>query len=118
TAIYQGSFVSSKWSGELSAYKLNGSTITQPAVWTASTILDAKSNSDMANRKILTAQSFGTVSGTFLTTAGSEFKWSDLTLAQKQSLKLTNTEGTLVSDSVAQDRLAYLRGDRSQERAS
>lgn len=118
TAIYQGSFDSSLWAGELSAYKLTGATITQPAVWNASKILDAKTNSAMSSRKILTAEPFGTVSGTYLTTTGSEFNWSDLTAAQQQSLAKTDTAGTFVSDSVAQDRLEYLRGDRSKERAS
>lgn len=118
TAIYQASFNSSKWSGEISAYTLVAGAISATPVWQASTILDARDNSDMANRNILTAGSLANVSGTLLSTTGSEFKWAQLDSAQKASLAQTATSGTNVSASVAEDRFDYLRGDRTNERTT
>ncbi|AFP29669.1 pilus assembly protein [Marinobacter sp. BSs20148] len=118
TAIYQASFNSSLWSGEISAYTLTGATISAAPVWTASTILDARDNSDMTNRNILTAVPLDNVSGTLLSTTGSSFKWAQLDAAQQASLAKTATSGSSVSTSVAQDRLNYLRGDRAKERTT
>src|SRR5690554_998719 len=118
TAIYQASFDSSMWSGEVGAYTLEGATISAAPVWTASTILDAKTDGQMTGRNILTAQPLSTGAGAQLSTVGSKFTWSTLTNAQKASLAKTAVSGTNVTASVAEDRLDYLRGVRANERTA
>lgn len=65
--------------------------------WSAATLLDAASP---ASRVIMT----------FNGSQGVEFLWTNLTTAQKNALK-----GTGGTDAQGQDRLNYLRGDRSKE---
>lgn len=121
TAIYQASFNSARWSGELVAYALEGITISAEPFWRASVILDAKSDVDIADRNILTAQPMEESSGVYLTTTGSEFLWTELTATQKAALAATDesdAQGGVVGVSAAdaQARLNYLRGVRANER--
>lgn len=124
TAIYQASFNSARWSGELVAYALDGITISEKPFWKASVLLDAK---DESSRKILTAAPLVEVTenpGVYLTESGSgsEFTWDGLTNDQKDALALTNNfnAGNVVpvTADVAEDRLNYLRGDRSNEQTA
>lgn len=115
TAVYQASFNSARWSGELVAYELQGTTISSTPFWRASEILDAKTDVQMDSRKIFTAQPMTENSGVYRTTTGSEFDWAGLTLAQRNALA-SDGEGGSILDAVAQDRLDYLRGKRNNER--
>jgi len=115
TAVYQASFNSARWSGELVAYELQGTTISTTPFWQASTILDGKTDSQMGSRTILTAQPMTENSGVFRTTTGSNFDWMGLTQTQRDALADDGAGGS-VSSSIAQDRLDYLRGERVNER--
>lgn len=115
TAVYQASFNSARWSGELVAYELQGTVISATPFWRASEILDAKTDVQMDSRKIFTAQPMTENSGVYRSTTGSEFDWAGLTLAQRNALA-NDGDGGSVSDSVAQNRLDYLRGKRNNER--
>ncbi|HET8801861.1 MAG TPA: PilC/PilY family type IV pilus protein [Marinobacter sp.] len=115
TAVYQASFNSARWSGELVAYQLQGTDISPTPIWQVSDILDAKTDVQMDSRNILTAQPMTESSGVFRTTTGSEFDWAGLTIAQRAALA-ADGEGGSVSSTVAQDRLDYLRGKRVNER--
>jgi type IV pilus assembly protein PilY1 len=122
TAIYQASFNSSRWSGELVAYALDGITISEKPFWKAAEVLDDEDR-DMDDRTILTAAPLAEVttgSGVYLTGTGAEFTWDvgGLTADQKLLLALTDNPNSPVEDSVAQDRLNYLRGDRSNEQTA
>ena len=116
TAVYQASFNSARWDGELTASALVAGEISPTPIWQASGILDAKTDVEMDNRNILTAQPMTNTSGVLLSTTGSEFDWAGLTPAQQDALAADGSGGT-VSTAVAQDRLEYLRGKRVNERS-
>jgi len=115
TAIYQASFNSATWSGELLAYQLNGAEISDTPVWRASELLDAKTDAQMSGRNILTAQPLTEDSGVLRSTTGADFDWAGLTTEQKTALASDGDGGT-VGETITRDRLDYLRGDRVNER--
>jgi type IV pilus assembly protein PilY1 len=94
--VYTASFNSGDWSGSVAARALNpvtggiGSTI-----WNAAETLNAQ---DPADRFIVTNNNGGVT-----------FEWNNLSSAQQGDLNGPD------NDSFGQDRLAYLRGDRSKE---
>ncbi len=103
TRVYIAMFNSNDWSGELRAYNLdinNGQLGAE--VWNAAEELDTMTS---ANRNILTYDGEG---------SGSYFDWADLTDEQKDDLR-TNSDGSQSNDTVAQARLEYIRGERSNE---
>lgn len=121
TAVYQASFSSERWSGDLRAFELlSDGSLSTTFDWSAALELDNLSSTDIDARNIITnapLSTTGATDGEELSTSGFEFKWSDLTNAQQQALRL-NSDGTLASLTVAEDRLEYLRGKRGQERSS
>lgn len=116
SAVYLAQFNSSnnRWSGDLPSFPLNALTgdVASSPSWKAADVLDAMSN-PVASRTILT---FDKTTGT-----GKKFRWSDLTSAQKDDLR-TNPDGTIASgtagDNLAQARLDFLRGDRSNKQSN
>lgn len=115
TAIYQASFNSATWSGELLAYELDGTEISELPVWRASEILDGKTDAQMDSRNIFTVQPLTENAGVYRNTSGTDFEWSDLAASQQQALAVDG-EGGSVGDTIAQARLEYLRGKRVNER--
>jgi type IV pilus assembly protein PilY1 len=102
TKIFTAGYDSAKWSGTVQARSLDSSyNVSAGATWNAATILDAMTTSNLANRVILTHNE----------TAGSALKWSVLSTNQKNVIKGTDT------DTVGQNRLNYLRGDRTLEQS-
>lgn len=99
TAIFQARFDSTRWSGSLRALQLlpNGRVGNQ--LWDAAQQLPAADQ-----RNILTHNG----------TTGVSFAWSNLSSAQQGHL---NTGPGNVVDTRGQDRLNFLRGDRSLERS-
>lgn len=105
-----------RWNGRLSALAVTndpntGVQISNTETWEAGKVLTART----AARNLLTwvpsgtADNAGTGAG-----AGATFEWKSLNAAQKAALKIAPTE----TDTVAQSRLSYLRGERSQEQAT
>lgn len=105
-ALYQASFESSDWSGNLKAIDVDDDTGAVGSVlWEARDLMPAPTD-----RKIFTTKSD--------TRTGTTFKWDTagdsnrLSAAQKNALKGTD------SNSKGMDRLNYLRGVRGQEQQS
>lgn len=105
--VYQAQFNTAHWSGQLLAFALdpNNGTVSTTATWNTATVLDARDLSTDP-RTILT---YNSTTGT-----GIPFEWSNLTTAEQSDLR-TNSAGGTDSATVGQERLAYLRGDRSLE---
>jgi type IV pilus assembly protein PilY1 len=97
---YLAGFDSAGWSGQLSAHRVDAKThaVSATPTWEASTSLDAP-GLNLSQRLILSHSG----------AAGIPFLWSSLSTEQQSDLKGSD------SDTVAQARLTYLRGDRSKE---
>ncbi|MFL1404008.1 pilus assembly protein [Marinobacter sp. M1N3S26] len=115
TAIFQASFDSSAWSGNLSAFELSaGGVISVAPIWSAAEKLDDMSDVEIGNRNILTAAPLADVGDIMLTSTGQGFEWADLAEDQRDALRMTES-GTMSEVSMGQNRLDYLRGLRTQE---
>ena len=103
TRVYIAGYDASKWSGYLQAKTVSTNyTVSTTPLWDAALVLEATTPSA---RTILTHNGASDASA-----AGTAFTWtSGLTTAQKNALKGTD------NDTVGQERLDYLRGDRSKE---
>ncbi|WP_207887867.1 pilus assembly protein [Pseudomonas sp. 30_B] len=116
SAIYQSQYNSEHWSGDLQAKSVNGSGVvaTTPS-WSAATKLDALT--DLSARKIFTANTLtGRASNSYSTsTHGVDFSWDALDADTRLALRRTADAATSVTEAEAQNRLAFLRGDRSRE---
>ncbi|AEF23782.1 pilus assembly protein [Pseudomonas fulva] len=116
TAVFQSSLNSRFWSGDLLARAVaaNG-TIAQDPTWSAATKLNAR---DFGERKIFTPTPMGAATPTangFISTTATNFTWNDIGTALRGQLT-SATEATATRTTTAQQRLSYLRGDRSLER--
>lgn len=113
TAVFQGSFNSQRWSGELAAFKiLDSGLVEETPVWTASEEIEGVLP---ANRNIFTIDHMvEQTDGEFLASTGNTFVWTNLTDPQKTALR-GMPDATLSTEQVAQRRLNYLRGDRTFE---
>jgi len=95
TRIYQAAFDTGTWSGQLLAYPILSNGTLGASSWDASQKIPAP-----ASRNIITTNASG---------AGIKFAWTSLSTAQQAMLQQTGTA------TVGQERLNYLRGDRSKE---
>ncbi len=112
TAVFQSRLDSRFWSGDLLARKVNSNgTVESTPAWSAAQKLDNLGSTD--SRKIFTATPAATAgsSNELITTAGINFTWSALSDAQRALLQQTGETTTTNAES----RLAYLRGDRTNE---
>lgn len=102
--MYQTSYNSDGWGGDVTAYGLDVSTglvITEPIVWSANDELQNVLDNFGATNRVI---------ATFNGTNGTPFRYASLSTAQ---------QGYLVnSDVTAQQMLDYLRGDPAQELAN
>ncbi len=89
TNIYQASFDSGNWTGELEAFAVNSDGTLGASQWKASTKIPAASDRNIK---------------TFDGSAGVDFAWASITSAQKTVLG-------------SEDVLNYLRGDQNQEQS-
>lgn len=120
TALFQGSFNSQRWSGDLKAFSIgtNGAIDTTP-IWSAAEILDAKSNTEMALRLIFTNDGLApTADGSLSSTTGKDFTWNDLSADQQLLLRATADPAVQVDIATGQDRLDYLRGSTIKQRTT
>lgn len=110
--IYQGTFDTADWSGDLLAVPVSVSTgnttsISNTTTWTAATQLAALP-SPATTRNIVV----GNVGATANPVAA-PFTWAAIETSLKTALDKSSPTAT--ADGLAQDRLNYLRGDRSKE---
>lgn len=118
TAVFQSLLDSADWSGDLlaKAVATDGTVATTPS-WRAASKLDALTNDQAIARDIFTSAppTADTDTGAVRSTTGSTFTWAGLTDEQKLALRAT-AGGTLVTETLGQQRLEFIKGDRSQER--
>ncbi|WP_231107959.1 pilus assembly protein [Stutzerimonas stutzeri] len=118
TVVFQSMLDSARWSGDLlaKAVSSNGTVSTTPT-WKAAQKLDALTNAQTADRIILTSTppTADSTTGALVSTTGRTFLWDQLEATQKTALRAT-ASGTPTTEAVGQNRLAFIRGDRSQER--
>lgn len=115
TAVFQGSFNSQRWSGELAAFKiLNDGRVEADPAWVASEELPTAANRNIFTIDHLVEQTGGDADGEYRSFTGTEFLWDNLTDLQKTALR-AQPDATLSTVAFAQDRLNYLRGDTSDE---
>jgi type IV pilus assembly protein PilY1 len=114
-AIFQGSFDPSDWSGDLIRYTVRQSsgtaligTTEEPGTKFAAKELDALAN--ISTRKIFVGKTTSNMTGT-----ATPFTWAGLDADHKETLRRPPTGSTLDTDEVGQQRLNYIRGDRSLE---
>ncbi|SDG18040.1 pilus assembly protein [Phytopseudomonas seleniipraecipitans] len=119
TAVFQSSLDSKYWSGDLLAKKVNtNGTIDEAATWSAATKLDAMT---VSTRKIFTptplAAANPTTNGS-ISNSATAFTWSSGIGSNLKDLLWTANEKAANNTTIAQNRLNYLRGDRSLERTN
>jgi type IV pilus assembly protein PilY1 len=107
--IYQGTFDTADWSGDVVAIPVNVSasnvvTIDNTFAWTAATVLANRA----AARNIVVGKSGATANP-----VASDFTWGTIETSLQTSLNKSNP--LAAADGLGQDRLNYLRGDRSKE---
>lgn len=108
TLLYQASFDSSDWSGEVSAYQLiNGSLNTSQPVWEASEKVPAHTS-----RNIFSYIPKNTYCGAAFAQQGIVFEWDHLNCSQRQMLNTLDSK----QDELGPDRLDFLKGDTSKEK--
>ncbi len=118
TVVFQSMLDSSKWSGDLLAKAVSSNgTVSETPTWKAAQKLDALTNAQTSDRVILTSTppTADATTGARVSTTGRTFVWGQLDTAQQDALRAT-ASGTLVTEQRGQERLAFIRGDRSQER--
>jgi len=109
TRIFQATFNSKRWSGDLLAKTItidpvtNVATIDSVPAWVASSNIDSRTP---ASRQLITYDS--------VAASGINFDWDSLSTAQKNDLR-TDSSGSLDTEASGTARLGYLRGDRSCE---
>lgn len=116
TMSYQAKFDSNDWSGQLIGYELD------PVLGTLGD--EPKWNTDTAGKIPAPKLDSGTATSTgegrkiytIVGSTGKEFLWANLDTSQKTNLKTLN--GVVASDSVAQQRLNWIRGHQANEKPS
>lgn len=108
TLVYQASFDSSDWSGEVSAYTFtNGALNSSEPVWKASEQVPVHSS-----RKVFSYTPKGTYCGADVQKQGIVFEWDNLNCSQQQLLNTLAGK----QDTLGEDRLDFLKGDTSKEK--
>jgi type IV pilus assembly protein PilY1 len=117
TAVFQAAFDSSRWSGELKAFRIAADgTIAAAPDWDAALKIDALTEASITSRNVLTVMPPAPAAGgSMLATTGISFDWASLSAAQQTALKQNPGITPPVSDAVGQQRLAFLRGSRLDE---
>jgi type IV pilus assembly protein PilY1 len=119
TVVYQASFNSEDWSGDLRAFSIeDDGSVSDTFNWSAAARLDNLSDANIDNRNIITNDSLSAddqLDGELLSVTGKPFLWNELDDDQKLALR-ENFDATQSSEAVGALRVEYLRGDRSEER--
>lgn len=117
SAVYQGGFDTSDWSGEVFSIPVtlnnsNAVVLGAEPSWTASSRLSAMA-SPALNRNIVVGRVGASTTSTLNSSTATAFKWNEIEESLKTNLNkafLSSTE-----DDLGADRLNYLRGDQSRE---
>ncbi len=111
TAVFQSQLNSKRWSGDLLAKRIVDGEVEARSSWSAASALDALS--DVTSRKIFTSvpPTADSTNGPLRSVKGIDFTWGDLKDSQRSGFIKQGEADT----SVAQQRMAFLRGDRSLE---
>ncbi|WP_152028198.1 pilus assembly protein [Stutzerimonas stutzeri] len=118
TVVFQSMLDSADWSGDLLAKAVTSNgTVNETPTWKAATKLDALTNTEVANRKILTSlpPTADSSSGALVSATGRIFAWAQLHSTQQDAMRMT-AGGSLATEQMGQDRLNFIRGIRSLER--
>lgn len=118
TVVFQSMLDSADWSGDLLAKAVTSNgTVNETPTWKAATKLDALTNTEVANRKILTSlpPTADSSSGALVSATGRIFAWTQLHSTQQDAMRMT-AGGSLATEQMGQDRLNFIRGIRSMER--
>jgi type IV pilus assembly protein PilY1 len=116
--LYAARYDSSHWTGDVTAYRVEADTgnVAATALWSAANLMDAKDDAWPLERLVLSASTASAANASTATT-GISWEWDRLQADQQTALKTLN--GSLdtsdMANATAQQRLAYLRGDRGQE---
>ena len=124
--VYVGYYDPADWTGRLAAYGLSTDssgnlTIASLANWDAACVLTGVAGGATCpttdqSGSIAPESPTSRVMLTWGSTSGIPFEWSSLSSAEQDGLDLTVTTSGLTNDStLGQERLNYLRGDRSDE---
>ncbi|XLY89214.1 pilus assembly protein [Ectopseudomonas mendocina] len=105
--VYATQFSSEDWSGEITKTTINKMGMVVPGEgWSTRT---ANANLDPTQRKVMIKDSGNKSTGL------QSFTWSNLTPAQQAALNINPESLGAASDNRGQDRLNYIRGERSKE---
>ena len=108
--VYATQFSSEDWSGEITKTTINKKGMIIPGEgWSTRT---ANSNLDPTQRKVMIKDTGMSANGL------QSFSWSNLTSNQKAALNINPESLVTTSDGRGQDRLNYIRGERSKEGAT
>ena len=102
TQLFQGSFNSADWTGQLKAYPIDSDGVVQSASWYAASLIPVYDTRNILSYKP--------------GTGGITFEWSNLSTSQQALLNLPINSTT--SDGKGSLRVAFLRGDQSNELAN
>ncbi|WKT61135.1 PilC/PilY family type IV pilus protein [Microbulbifer thermotolerans] len=125
TALFAAKFDSGNWSGELAAYSIDSDgKISSTPVWEAGAKLDALSY--ISQRFMLTYRAdldknndgVAEGGGVLFTADSAGLDVANADTVSEQDLNINTSTGVAVTDSRAVERIAYLRGDRSNEGAA
>ncbi len=120
TVVYATEFNTSGWQGNIFAYPIVKKIVNNKEVFSIDIPTEPMDALNAAEVLASQVKSDGFNSGrTILTkngTSGVPFKWSSISNEMKADLRI-NSGGTIDSDTTAQARLDYLRGDTSNEGA-
>ncbi|MEN9491084.1 MAG: type pilus assembly protein PilY1, partial [Pseudomonadota bacterium] len=110
TLVYQASFSSSDWSGEVKAMKLTDQAEVKATAWTAASQIKAA-----GSRDIFTWKMNKVAPATAFTAAGTSFEYANLDDDQKTRLAQAPTFAGPVTTTNQQNLVAYIRGDKANE---
>ncbi len=103
--IFQGTYTSGEWSGDLRAIEFNLDGTIGAEIWSART--------QISNQNYLTGREIITYDDNAST--GIPFAWGNLNVDQKTALRTHPVTGANETDAIGEDRLNYVRGDHSNE---
>lgn len=114
TLAYIAGFTNQKFAGTLAARAVDKDSgeIAAADTWNAAALLDARTDTDIASRFVLSAQGFGTTPTKEASVGVAYRQLGDLTADMKAPI---NKDRDGANDNRGQDRIDYIRGVRSKE---
>ncbi len=113
SVVYRSQYNTNRWTGTISALPIENldlGILSDSELWDAATVLDQVTVTPQ-NRTILTYHNTADPNSP---RDGIPFRWNSITNAMKADLRI-NPAGAIDNDTIAEARLDFLRGDRSNE---